>query len=315
MATSGSTDYSATASNVITEALELIGVLDPGVAVTSADETSCLRTLNLMVKQWSGNFDFAPGLKAFCRKRGYVFLQSGQSSYSIGPSGDNASLSYVTTTMRIAGTGTDTTLEVTSTTGMTAADKIGIELDSGSIQWTTISSVTDSDTLVIPATGLTSAVAAGNRIFAYTTKLLRPLYIESAVLRDTTGNDSPLYPMTSGFYESITSKGEDAEPAFYLYENTLTNGRLQLDAEPDDVTKVVRLTFMAPVEDLDAVANDIAYPQEWLAAVSIGLAKRVASKFGANWTPALESQYVESLSMARSAYAGTCEDYFQPGLD
>lgn len=315
MATSGSTDFSATASNAITEALELIGVLESGGTVNANDETSCLRTLNMMVKQWSGNFDFAPGLKAFNRKRGYLFLQKSQSAYSLGPSGDNASLSYSTTTMRIAGTATATTLEVTSTTGMTAADKIGIELDSGSIQWTTISSVTDSDTLVIPASGLTSAVAAGNRIFAYTTKLLRPLYIETAVLRDTDGNDSPMYPMSNETYEGITSKGDDADPAFYLYENALTNGRLQLDCEPSDVTKVVRLVFMAPAEDLDAVANDIAYPQEWLAAVSYGLAKRIAPKFIKPWGDDLESSYNEALSIARSSYATTSEDYFQPGLE
>lgn len=315
MATSGSTDYSATASNVITEALELIGVLESGGTVDTDDETSCLRTLNMMVKQWSGNFDFAPGLKAFCRKRGYLFLQSGQSVYSLGPSGDNASLTYVSTTMRVAGTATNTTLELTSTTGITAADKIGIQLDSGSIQWTTVSSVTDGDTLVIPASGLTSAAAAGNRVFAYTTKLMRPLYIESAVLRDTDGNDSPLYPMTSEFYESIPNKAEDAECAYYLYENSLTNGRLQLDTEPDDVTKVVRLTFMAPVEDLDAVANDIAYPQEWISAVSYGLAKRIAPKFLKSWGDDLESSYVEALEIARSSYAETVEDYFQPGLE
>lgn len=314
MATSGSTNYSVTASNVITEALELIGVLEAGGTVTANDEASCLRTLNLMVKQWSANFDFAPGLKAFCRKRGYMFLQSGQSSYSLGPSGDNATLAYVTTTVRVAATTSATTIEVGSTTGMTNSDYIGIELDSGAIQWSVLT-ITDSDTLTIPATGLTSAASAGNRIFTYTTKLVRPLYIESAVLRDTSGSDSPLYPMTPEFYEGITNKGEDADAAFYLYENALTNGRLQLDTEPDDVTKVVRLTFMAPVEDLDAVANDIAYPQEWFSAIAIGLAKRVAPKFGHPWGQDMESQYMEALSMARGSYADTSEDYFQPGLE
>lgn len=315
MATSGSTDYSATATNAITEALELIGILEPGEAVDANDETSCLRTLNMMLKQWSGNFDFAPGLKVFNRKRGYLFPQQGQSAYSLGPSGDNATLTYATTTMRVAGVSTDVTLEVTSTTGMTAADKIGIELDSGSIQWTTISSVTDSDTLVIPATGLTSAAAAGNRVFSYTTKLIRPLYIESASLRDTSGNDSPLYPMTLAYYESIPTKTDDNDPSYYLYENSLTNGRFQLDYEPADVTKIIRLVFMAPAEDIDAVANDLAFPQEWFAPISIGLAKRIAPKFERPWGQDKQDLYTDALQIARSAYAETVEDYFQPGLE
>jgi hypothetical protein len=315
VATSGTFTYSATAAQAIQEALEILGVLESGRAPTTADQTSCLTTLNMMVKQWSGNFDFAPGLKAFARKRGYIFPQKNQGSYSLGPTGDNASLSYATTTMRVAGTAAATTLEVTSTTGMTAADKIGILLDSGTIQWTTVSSVTDSDTLVIPASGLTSAAAAGNRIFAYTTKLMRPLYIESAVLRDTDGNDSEMFPMLVDYYESLPAKSTDSDPGFYLYENSLTNGTLFLDYEPSDMTKVIRITFMAPAENYDAVANDIAYPQEWLAAIAIGLAKRVAPKFKVAWSNELESNYTEALRIARTSYAETSEEYFQPGLE
>ncbi len=315
MATSGSTDYSATATNVLTEALEILQVIQSGGSIVSADETSLLRTLNMMLKQWSANFDFAPGLKVFNRKRGYLFLQQGQSAYSLGPSGDNSSLSYVSTTMRVAGIATDTTLEITSSTGMTAADKIGIELDSGAIQWTTISVVTDGDTVTIPASGLTGAAAAGNRVFAYTTKIQRPLLIESASIRNTDGEDSPMWPMSLGYYESIASKADDSTPAYYDYENSLTNGRLQLDCEPDDVTKVVRLVFMLPTEDIDAVANDIALPQEWLLPVAHGLAKLSASKFGKQWLPQDESNFTAALAMARSSYAETSDDYFQPGLD
>ena len=315
MATSGTFTYSATALDVITDALETVDAIEAGGTPTAADVTTCLRTLNMMVKQWSGNFDFAPGLKAFARKRGYIFPQKNQGSYSLGPTGDNASLSYVTTTMRVAGTATNTTLEVTSTTGMTAADKIGILLDSGTIQWTTISSVTDSDTLVIPASGLTSAAAAGNRIFTYTTKLMRPIYIESAVLRDTAGNDSELFPMLMPYYEALPAKSTDADPGFYLYENSLTNGTLLLDYEPSDMTKVIRLTFTAPAENYDSSANDIAYPQEWLAPISLGLAKRISPKYQAQWSQTQETLYQEALSIARTSYAETSEEYFQPGLE
>lgn len=315
MATSGSYDYSVTASDILTEALEQAGILASAETIDSNDSTSCLRTLNMMVKQWSGNFDFAPGIKVFSRKHGYMFLQKSQGSYSIGPSGDNASLAYVSTTMRIAGSASATTLEITSSTGMTAADKIGIELDSGSIYWTTITTVTDSDTIVIPASGLSGAAAAGNRIFAYTTKLIRPLYIENAVLRDTDGVDSTIYPMTSNYYENIPVKTTDGTPQYYKYDNTLTNGTLYLDCEPDDVTKVLRLTFMAPAEDYDLTTNDIAFPQEWYMALAMGLAKLISPKFERAWSELQESNYQSALQMARSSYAETTEEYFQPGLE
>ena len=315
MATSGSYDYSLTASNVLTESLEYIQVLANDGTIDPNDETSCLRTLNMMAKQWSGNFDFAPGLKAFSRKHGYMFLQKNQGSYSLGPSGDNASLTYVTTTMREAAIATATTLELTSTTGMTAADKIGIELDSGSIYWTTITSVTDGDTLVIPSPGLSGASAIGRRIFTYTTKLIRPLYIEQAGLLDTSDNYSALEPMTIEYYERISVKITDATPSYYRYDNTLTNGTIYLDVEPDDVTNVLRLTFFVPAEDYDAVANDIAFPQEWYLPLALGLAKLIAPKFNYSWSQNDESNYQSALAIARGSYAETSEVYFQPGIE
>lgn len=314
MSTSGSFDYLVTASDIITEAAESIGALASGETMSANDQTSFLRTLNMMAKQWSGNIDFAPGLKAFSRKIGYMFLQKSQSAYSLGPSGDNATLSYVSTTMRIGGTATNTTLEITASTGMTASDKIGIELDSGSIQWTTISSVTDSDTIVIAA-GLTSSAAIGNRIFSYTTKLIRPLYIETAVLRDTNGNDVPMYSMGLQEYESLPSKAADGQPSYYHFRNTITNATLYLDVEPSDVTYVMRMVFMAPAEDYDAVANDIAFPQEWYLPLALGLSKLMTAKFAQKWSDLNESNYQSALAIARSSYAETITDYFQPGLE
>lgn len=315
MATSGSFNYSATALSIVTEALEFNGVSHVGQTIDSNDLATCLRSLNLMAKQWSGNFDFAPGLKAFSRKTGYLFLQDGQGIYELGPTGDHASLTYTTTTMRIAGITTDTTLEVTSTTGMTAADNIGIELDSGAIFWTTISSITDGDTLVIPATGLTGASAAGKRIFSYTTKLIRPLYIESALIRDEDGNDSNLYPMTRGYYEALSVKTTESQASYYLYENTLTDGTLTLDAYPDTVKDVIRLVFMAPAEDYDTQTDDIAFPQEWYLPLAVGLAKITAPKFGQAWTPDKEDIYQNALMIARTSYAETSDIYFQPGIE
>ena len=315
MATSNSFDYSVTFTDVLTETLEQIGVIDNGATIDAADVTSCRRTFNMMVKQWSGNFDFAPGLKAFSRKHCFLFLQKAQGVYTLGPSGDNATLTYNTTTMRVAGISTATILEVGSTSGMTAADKIGIELDSGSIYWTTISSITDGDTLVIPAPGLSGASAIGRRIFAYTTKLMRPLYFEAMVIRDTDGNDSPVYPFTTYNYENISVKTTEGTPTYYKYDNTLTDGTLYIDVTPDDVTKVLHGTFFVPAEDYDTSTDDIAFPQEWFLPLALGLAKLVDPKYGNQWNNSLEANYQSALAIARTSYAETTDLYFQPGLE
>lgn len=85
-------------------------------------------------------------------------------------------LSYpYVTQMRVAAIALATTMEVDSTTGMLAGDKVGIELDDDTIHWTTIASVTDGDTFEltdgIPAGG---AAAIDNDI--YIPRIVRGMY-------------------------------------------------------------------------------------------------------------------------------------------
>jgi len=315
MTTSNSFNYSVTALDIITDALENIGAIASGEAVEAADSATCLRSLNFLVKSMGQGLDMAGGLKMFTRKTGYLFLQKNQGSYTLGPSGDNAALTYAQTTVRVAGVTANTTIELTSTTGITAGDYIGIKLDSGAIQWTTVSSVTDSDTLVIPASGLTASAAAGNVVFAYTTKLMRPISINHISLIDTDGNENVVLPMSRLRYDNIPAKYVDSTPAYYLYENTLINGTVYFDVQPDELSLVAKINFFAQLEDYDLLTNDIAFPQEWYLALSWGLAKIVAPKFGATWGQLEESNYIDHMAKVRSSYGDTSELYFQCGLD
>lgn len=314
MASSNSFNYSVTALDIITDALENIGAIAAGEAVDSDDAATCLRSLNFLVKSMGHGLDMAGGLKMFTRKTGYMFLQKNQGSYSLGETGDNATLVYVQTKMRVAGIATNTTIELTSTAGITAGDYIGITLDSGAIQWTTVTSITDSDTLVIPASGLTGAAAINNVVFAYTTKMMRPVSINHISLLDLDGNENVVLPMSRLRYDNIPAKYIDSTPAYYLYENTITNGTVYFDVQPDDLTLVAKINFFAQLEDYDALTNDIAFPQEWYLALSWGLAKIIAPKFGAAWGQNDESNYINHMVKVRSSYGETTELYFQCGL-
>src|SRR5574341_1019158 len=90
MTTSGSWNYSVTASDIITGALENINVLEGGESVDSDDSTVALRTLNQLVKQWQGSADQAPGLKVWTRQRITLFLAVDQVKYLIGPGSSDA---------------------------------------------------------------------------------------------------------------------------------------------------------------------------------------------------------------------------------
>ena len=55
MATSGSIDFSLTRDDIITEALEQLGVLGSGETANTDDVVSASRTLNMMTKAWQAD--------------------------------------------------------------------------------------------------------------------------------------------------------------------------------------------------------------------------------------------------------------------
>jgi hypothetical protein len=312
LATSGSVDFSYNALQLLEGAYSDIGVKSADRPLTAYQITQGLLKLNLLVKQLTTS-DFAPGLKMWSRKRAYVFLQKDQAQYNLGPSGDNATTSYVTTTISANEAAGQTALSITSETGITAADNIGIQLNTGYIQWTTVVSTASGSVTVTDA--LTSAADAGNRVFAYTTKMRRPLEILTALIRDTDDQDSPIYEMDVYEYESIADKESEGTPSKHYYEAQLTNGVLYLNRTPDDVTKVIRLVYLSPLEDLDATTDDIDCPQIWFKPIQAQLSIDLCPTFNRPITDALKLMRDEAMLIAKNADPETTTISFQPGLD
>lgn len=325
MATSGSWDYSVTAANIITAALEDINVLEAGETVDSDDSTLALRTLNLLVKQWQGSADMAPGLKVWTRQRIALFLAKNQVKYLVGPGASDArsTTSYGRTTVSSAyssGTSlsvtalTDTTTNVGTTVTMTASDIIGVVLDDGTISWTTISAAASSPITLDGA--LAGAAAAGNYVYWFTSRAQRFVDIENASLRDSDLIDTPLTVYTDvQQYEQIPQKDGEGDPTAILVEPLTTQTRVTLDFAPQDVTKQLRLTVIYPSEDYDATSNDIAYPQEWFAALEWELARRLAPKFNKRWTETHQANWLQATQIARQLNPQGTTAYFQPHAD
>ena len=308
---SGSYDYSVNGGDIVADALANIGEVAAGETVSSEDMVFCLGKLQRIVKQLQGTADGAPGLKMWTRKRGYVFLQKSQSVYSLGPSGDHATLTYYSTTLDAAELAGQTILSVASTANMTAADNIGIVQDSGTVFWSTIASFVTNDTVTIDD-ALDSVAASGNRVFWYTTKLIRPVQIISAVLRNTSTQDSPMHPMTVKNYESLADKTADGTPTWWYYESQLTDGSLYLDVEPSDASNVVRLVFYAPPEDFDAQTDDADFPQQWYRPLGYQLSFDIAPAYGRQITQELKLLRDESMAVARNADPETTDLIFEP---
>lgn len=315
MPSSGSVTYSINETSIISLALQMNRAYGASQTIKSADVSLARDLLNMIIKQWSGNSDYAPGIKMWTRRRAYVFMQKDQSSYSLGPSGSHATASYVTTTTTANAAGGAGSIVVSSASGISSGDNIGVVLNSGSIQWTTVNGAPAGSTVTLAAT-LTGAAAAGARVFAYTTKVRRPLKILTAMLKGTDNLELPVDPgMTLEEYEVLSDKTVDGTPGRAYYEAQLTNGVLYVDRQPDDVTKVLSIVYLTPIEDTTAANETLDFPQEWFRPLMLQLAIDSAIPFGMPITPELKGLRDEALYIARASYPQVDRSYFEPNAD
>jgi hypothetical protein len=296
MATSGSIDYSVSASDIITEALEQLGVLSEGQSANSDQITSCLRTLNMLVKTWQ-----ADGLNLHTVQKLYLVPQKAQTEYSLGPSGDHFTTTLVNTAVKVAGVATDTTIDVDYITGISDGDYIGIELDTGYLHWTTVNGAPAGDTVTL-TDALPSAVAIDNTVYAYTTKGNRPMDILNAVRSTTDGTDTPLWIKNRKDYTELTPKSSQGVINQLWYDRQVTTGKLTVWQAPTDVDSYITMWVQRTIEDFDSSADDADYPQEWYLPLAFNLATLLIPKYGVppNMIVVIQKMAIYYYDMARS---------------
>lgn len=317
MTTSGVFTLTVTRDDIIREAMLNLGKLGDNEVPTSQETTDCARKLNMLVKQWMGKADFAPGLKMWSRKHGDLFTSSTTGTYNLGPSGDNwTNQSYQRQTTATAAAAA-TSIQA-SIANVSANDYIGIELDTGNLFWTRVNGAPSGTTINLLA-ALPSQASANAFVYSYTTKAQRPEYLETAVLRDSNMNDTPVNIMTLQDYDFLPSKVNTqylSLPQAVYYEQQLVNGVLYMDvAGSSDVTQYLHFTYMEPIQVFVNPTDTPEYPDTWLMPLSWGLTKQIAPMFNMPFTADMKENLEESLGIARQLYAETTSMYFEPGND
>ena len=313
MTTSGVVTFSVNRDQIIRTAMLNIGKLDENEVPTATETSDCAMFLNMLVKQWQGKADFAPGLKTWTRKRGYQFLNASGYQYTLGPGGTGWTNSFVTTSTTAAAASGQAVVMVTSVSGMTAGDRFGVEDVNGDLDWYTI--LTAIGTTVTLTSNLTSNVGTSSTVFTYTTAGTQPINIEAVVLRDSQNNDVPMNILFQPQYDSLPAKTNPtniSDPGAVYYEFQLTNSNLFTDvAGAADVTKYLVITYLSAEEDFVSATDTPAYPQEWYLALALGLSKLIAPMFNAPWTAARESNYKLALAIAQKKEPEKVVYYFQ----
>lgn len=282
MATSGTITFNQTVTQIITDALQLLGYLAAGETATTADYNFCLNIINKMVKAWE-----AQGIHLWTASEGTLYLVQGQATYNLeaGASGANASdgtgTPVETTLVNAVGSGV-TSIVVATSTGMTMGDNIGIQQDNQVITWGTISSITG--TTVVTNTATTSTAAAGNQVFTYTTQCPRVLNITGARLRDSNNFDRTIKIEPRKTYDMIPQKTLQGPPIILYYSPQLNFGQVNVWPAVDLVSSRIKFTYIRCLQDLVNSTDNVDLPTEWLECITYNLAVRIAPAYGISIT-------------------------------
>ncbi len=277
MAVSGSKNYSITTADIIAGALRKIGVYDQGETVSGEDTSSATISLNLIVKEM-----VADGADLFLRTESILFLQPNTQSYAL-PSAEITDAITCETTLSAAEASGQTVLSVTSSSGATASDRIGIKMDDNTIHWTTISTV-DSSTQVTISSATDDDAASGNKVYCYTTKSDKPNKILYAFRRDINDFDTEVTIVGQNEYSRQSSKKSDGPPVelFFNPQGNQTTAKVWVwpDNGGKNWDKLVLIAQLYP-DDFDSSANNPDFPSEWGNALIWNLAAEIASEYGA----------------------------------
>jgi hypothetical protein len=315
MTTSGNYGFVVNRDQILRMAALNLGRLDELEQLSPQETIDMSVWLNMLVKQWMGKADFAPGLKAFSRRRGHLFLSGITGTYPVNAAATGWTNLYIQTTCSTTVGAGATAIPAVMVTGMTIGDKIGIDQDAGTIYWSTILSFT-GNTINITGT-VTSQATVGASIYTYTTAAQQPLFIETASLRDFQGNDVPLTLMTSQQYDLLPNKQaptNTGDPVAIYYDDQLGTGYIRTDvAGASDLSKHIIATYFEPCQDFTNAADTPYFPQEWYLPLALETSKLCAPMFRVSWTPLMQETAATALRIAQNKDTEVETAYYQSG--
>lgn len=269
-----------TRSDIIENALDLIGVKAAGEPVSAEDGASAATALDWLVKSWQNS-----GAHLWARDSAILFLQPAQIEYQIGGTNtDNATETFSETTLSATAAALATTITLTSTTGLAVGQFIGIKLDAGSVHWTTVK-------IVSPTTlnaALPSEAASGNRVFFYTTKIGKALRVPDARREQGSGvnaQEIEMIQMGRIDYLNLPNKNTSGTPVQFYYDPKIDFGTMFIWPAPTSTDNLLRFTYYRPLKVFTDSEDDPDFPNEWIEALAYNLAVRLAPRFGMPLAP------------------------------
>jgi hypothetical protein len=111
-------------------------------------------------------------------------------------------------------------------------------------------------------------------------------HVDDGTVNDESGYDIPIRMISREEFDERPYKAADGLPVEAYYNPLLdggpaaSNGQLQMWPEPNQLTTLIQFRYIRPIQDVDAVGNDVDFPQEWFEALTLGLAYRLSWNYG-----------------------------------
>lgn len=276
MATSGTAVFSLNRDELIKAALRKIGAFESGETPDAESIQDASDALNVMVKHWQST-----GIHIWRAEEAVLFPQIDQVRYVLG-STDHATETYVETALSSAALTGASTIVLDTVTGVATTYYIGVQVDDGTLHWTTVNGAPSGTTVTLTA-ALPDSAAAGNLVLVYQTKLVRPLKILSARSYNfSSGIETPIEEMDRLEYQAMPNKTATGKVNGFYYDRrggANSTGLIYLWPEPSSVDEAIKMTVARPIEDFTAAGDDADLPQEWMRAIEWGLADELADEY------------------------------------
>lgn len=282
MSTSGSVNFSLSRNDIITEAVIQAGILGEEEAIQNSLLSRGNLLLNSLVKTYENS-----ALHIWKKSEATLFLQVDQSEYILGSgSTDHATESYGSTAISADEASGQTVLSIDSNSDMSNGDYIGIELNDGTLHWSTI--VSSTATTVTITDALTDDADVDNVVYFYTTKIDKPLDVYSIRRRTiTTSTDITLGDALSyDDFQNLPNKTTTGSVVQWHYQRKNSNGKLFVWPAPANIDYALKITYAKPLEDFDTASDTPDFPQEWylllikeLALLMMGPSKRGSREY------------------------------------
>lgn len=176
--------------------------------------------------------------------------------------------------------GEDFTLNTVNYIEKTSGDRIGIELDDGTRQWTNVVTV-DSSSQVTISDSLTGDAATNNTVYTFTDLIPRPMRLLQVRFGERyTFTEIPTNQWARSEYFEQPDKDSSGTIVHWYYDPQLRDGELFVWQVAANVRQVLRFTYTRPINVSINTLDDPDVPAEWFGPLKWALAAEMGPMYG-----------------------------------